>query len=158
MASTQLTTASSKSSSAVQKKAEDWVRTAYRKKHGINLTEQTIELPKGSKIRVDGLSEDGATVVEIFVRQDGMKAGQRRKIAMDALKLVTLKHAKPEIKTLALLVADESIANTLTSAGNWLAEALSTAGIKVEYVKLSPAQVDEIRSAQTTQHMANSAG
>ncbi len=87
-------------------------------------------------------TENGETVVaECYLRVDELKAGHRRKLAMDALKLLALRHSLPaESHVRCLLVVPQEMANRL-KGGGWFPVALQLAAEIVPVELLD----DEIR-------------
>jgi len=138
--------------SSVQRKAERWVIDAFNKGRKapakIRPPAAPLSLHDGAQITVDAISADEKTVVEIYVRQGDLKPGHRRKIAMDALKLVAL---KGKFEHRILLFAHEPIKRELEKTNTWLAQAIKQAGIEVEVVQLGPAQKKQITQAQERQ-------
>ena len=138
--------------SSVQRNAEQWVIDAFNKGRKVSARIEPpaapISLADGAQVTVDAISADGKTVVEIYVRQGELKPGHRRKIAMDALKLVALEGS---FEHRILLFAHEPIRNELEKTNTWLGQAIKQAGIEIEVVDLSVAQKAEIRQAQERQ-------
>ncbi len=104
-------------------------------------------------MQVDAASPDDRVLAEIFARQGTLKGGQQKKVAIDTLKLITVREERPGTD-LVLCFADESAAAYATRGG-WLAQALRTWGVRVEIVDIPQALHDEIRAAQKTQTMVN---
>ena len=75
-------------------------------------------------MHVDAVSPDGKVMAEIFAPQGELKAGQQKKVAIDALKLITVRHERPDTQ-LAIAFADEA-ASAYATRGGWVAQALRT--------------------------------
>src|SRR4051794_20387603 len=92
-------------------------------------------------------------MAEIFARQGELKGGQQKKVAIDTLKLITIRHERPETK-LVIAFADAE-ASAFATSGRWVAQALRTWNVNVELVEIPTALRDEIRAAQRRQRMVN---
>src|SRR5579863_9965965 len=69
-------------------------------------------------------TRDTILVGECYARIGKLKSGHRRKLALDALKLIALRHQlEPKFKVRLVLVVTEEVATQLACRG-WLAEAL----------------------------------
>jgi hypothetical protein len=112
-----------------------------------------LRLDGGSRVDVDGVSEDESVLVEIFAHQGRHRGGQYGKVARDALKLITLARTRPG-STLVLAFADEDAARCVTGK-SWLAEALKTWGIEVVVVPLDDKVREGLHAAQVRQVMIN---
>ncbi|MEA2188298.1 MAG: hypothetical protein QOK16_3309 [Solirubrobacteraceae bacterium] len=120
---------------------------------GARLSPATLVLDGGARVDVDGADVDRTTSVETFARQGRLKAGQYKKVAWDALKLITIAQARPDA-VLALGFASQEAADCVTGK-SWLSEALRAWGIKVIVVDLDQAVRDSILLAQARQIMVN---
>jgi hypothetical protein len=112
-----------------------------------------VDLPRGSYVNVDGMSEEPPVFVEVFAHQGALKGGQRHKIAGDVLKLVTLCKFYPTAR-LVIALASVDAARSLRNR-SWLAEAVATWGIEVVVVDLPEAVIESLRVAQLRQVMIN---
>jgi hypothetical protein len=119
----------------------------------VALGPQSISLPDGAQVDVDGVADDHSVLVEVFARQGRLKGAQFHKVARDALKLITLGRVYPDAR-LILAFGDQEAANCVT-AKSWLAEALRTWGVDVVVVELDDDVRDGLRAAQTRQVMVN---
>lgn len=142
------------SDSAEQREAEATILAAVAASVGQPLAPGTLALPGGSQVEVDGVAEDGSILVEVFARQGSMKGGQRRKVAQDALKLVTVAKDRPVRPRLILAFGDEKAAARCLWA-SWLSEALRIWGIDVLVVDLETDVRGLLRAAQLRQTMIN---
>lgn len=141
------------SSSHEQAAVEVLILEALGERLGAQVTPRRVDLPGGSYVNVDGVSDNPPVFVEVFAHQGALKGGQRHKVAGDVLKLATLGKAHSEAR-LVLAFADEIAATSVRNKG-WLAEAVSTWGIEVVVVDL-PAEVREgLNAAQLRQVMIN---
>lgn len=82
-----------------------------------------------------------------------MKGGQQKKVAIDALKLITVRVEHPDARP-ELAFADKDAATYATGRG-WLAQALRTWNVDVHVVQIPEELREEIRRAQTSQKMVN---
>jgi hypothetical protein len=142
-----------KSDSAVQRRAEDVIRGLLAESLGRCLQARTIKLKSGASVQVDAVAGDCSVLAEIFARQGTLKPGQQKKVAIDALKLITIGHAFPEGK-LMLVFADEA-AGAYARGGGWLAHALRSWNVQIKVVDIPPGLRADIRAAQATQRMVN---
>lgn len=141
------------SHSGVQLAAERVILQTLSERLGRRLAPRVMALPGGARVQVDGAAEDDSILVEVFARQGALKGGQQKKVAQDALKLVTLGRTYPDAR-LVLAFADYDAAAYAT-AGTWVAEALTAWGIEVVVVEVDEFLRSEIRAAQTRQVMVN---
>ena len=117
------------------------------------LPRRRLAFPSGAWCEVDGASVDENVLVEVFAHQGAGKGGQRGKIARDALKLMALRHHRPNARLLIAL-ADRQLVDSLT-AKSWLAEALRTFSVDVVYVEITAGARAAIADAQVRQVMVN---
>ncbi|UUY05746.1 hypothetical protein LRS13_09560 [Svornostia abyssi] len=141
------------SDSAVQRRAEEVIRALLSDRLGIPLVPRTIQLKAGAPVQVDAASPDGTVLAEIFARQGALKGGQQKKVAIDTLKLITVRHEQPEVK-LMLCFANQDAAAYATGGG-WVAQALRTWEVGVEVVDIPDDLRTEILAAQLGQTMVN---
>lgn len=141
------------SDSEVQRKAEAVIRDRLAERLQVPLEPRVIELAAGAPVHVDAVSSDGKVVAEIFARQGELKGGQQKKVAIDTLKLITIRREQPDIK-LVIAFADED-ASQYATGGGWVAQALRTWGVDVEVVEIPQDLRDEILAAQNNQRMVN---
>lgn len=142
------------SDSAEQRSAEAVILAAVGGSIGAELAPETLNLPGGSRVDVDGVAEDRSVLVEVFAHQGPLKPGQRHKVARDALKLITVAQALPERPRMMLAFGDEQAAAALQGK-SWLAEALVTWEIEVVLAELEPNVKAGLRAAQARQVMVN---
>jgi hypothetical protein len=145
--------ASQRSRSDVQARAEATIRERLAAILGIELRPGKLTLADGVSVSVDAAASDNSVIAEIFARQGRLKPGQMKKVAMDALKLVTIRHELRRAH-LVLAFADPEAAACVQRRG-WLSHALRTSGIQVLTVDIPSALRTEIRNAQGRQRMVN---
>ncbi len=143
------------SDSSVQREAEPLILGKVAEHVGKDLSPRSLALSGGSSVQIDGAAADESVFVEIFAHQGPLKGGQRRKVAQDALKLITLGRSRPDAQ-LIIAFGDPDAAAYATS-GTWLSEALDTWRISVLVVELEETARDGIRAAQVRQEMVNPA-
>lgn len=141
------------SDSLVQRRAEEVIRGLLAERLNVDLAPRTIRLKAGAPVQVDAASPDDRLLAEIFARQGTLKGGQQKKVAIDTLKLITVRQERPGTE-LVLCFADPAAAAYATGAG-WLAQALRTWQVQVEIVDISQDLRDQILAAQSTQTMVN---
>lgn len=140
------------SDSSVQLEAEATIRAAAAAELGVDLHPTELALATGTPVRVDGVTADESVIVEIFARQGTLKDGQRRKVGLDAFKLVTLGASRPGSR-LIMVFADNDAATYALGKG-WLADALKTWKVEVMVVELAPELRARILEAQEVQRDA----
>ena len=91
-------------------------------------------------------------VAECYARVGELKAGHRRKLAMDTLKLSALRRVLPESKHRFLLVVPEDLE---ISSGGWLREAIDLVA-EVVAVKLSESELGKLRQTMALQAQGQS--
>lgn len=113
-----------RSDSTVQLEAEAIIRTLVEAQLGRLLLPATVTLDSGAPVQVDGVAPDESAFVEIFAHLGKLKGGQQRKVASDALKLITLGRSRPHAKLHLAFTDDEAAGYALGSA--WFAQAIAT--------------------------------
>jgi hypothetical protein len=141
------------SNSEVQRRAEAVIRGRLAQTLNVPLEPRVITLAAGAPVHVDAVSPDGKQMAEIFARQGELKGGQQKKVAIDTLKLITIREEHPETE-LVLAFADKEAAAYATGGG-WVAQALRTWNVSVEIVEIPQELRNEIRAAQGKQRMVN---
>jgi hypothetical protein len=124
------------SDSAVQRDAEHIIRDRLAEDLGVKLVPTTIHLKAGAPVQVDAATSDGSVLAEIFARQGELKGGQQKKVAIDALKLITIREERPGVR-LIIAFADEAAAAYATGGG-WVAQALKLWGVDIMIVEIPP--------------------
>jgi hypothetical protein len=141
------------SDSAVQRRAEGVIRELLAERLKVQLDPKVIRLAAGAPVHVDAVSPDEKVFAEIFARQGELKGGQQKKVAIDTLKLITVRCERPDVK-LVLAFADANAAAYATGGG-WVAQALRTWGVRVEILDIPQELRAEIQAAQKGQRMVN---
>jgi len=142
------------SDSREQRQAEPLILEEVGHTLGATLEPQSLRLPDGARIDVDGVAADESVLCEVFSRQGRLKGAQLHKVARDALKLITAARSRPDAR-LVLAFGDDEAAACVTGT-SWLAEAIRTWGLEVIVVPLDELVRDGLRAAQARQVMVNS--
>jgi hypothetical protein len=148
-----LSSAGRVSDSEVQRRAEGVIRERWAERLGVPLEPRVVKLAAGAPVHVDAVSPTGAVMAEIFARQGELKGGQQKKVAIDTLKLITIREERPDTK-LVIAFADAE-ASAYATGGGWVAQALRTWKVGVEVVNIEHDLRDEILAAQKQQRMVN---
>ncbi len=148
-----LISAGQDSNSEVQRHAEAVIRGRLAQTLKVRLEPRVIKLAAGAPVHVDAVSPDGKMMAEIFARQGQLKGGQQKKVAIDTLKLITIRQECPETE-LVIVFADKE-ASAYATGGGWVAHALRTWNVRVEIVEIPQELRNEIRAAQGKQRMVN---
>src|SRR4051794_1714745 len=119
--------------STVQLEAEALIRAKVSEAIGVELAPARVAFDTGTPVDVDGVSADESVFVEMFARQGKLEGGQQKKVALDALKLITLARTRPGAK-LILAFADHEAAAYALGKG-WVADALKTWNVTVLIVE-----------------------
>jgi hypothetical protein len=114
-------------------------------------------LAGGAVVAVDGVSDDETVFAEVFARQGQLKAGQKHKIAQDALKLITIAQERPVRPRIVLAFAEPGIKAYLEGR-SWLAAAIASWNIEVMVADLDENVLHGIREAQARQIMLSPSG
>lgn len=141
------------SDSTVQQQAEAEILVSLSARLGTDLKTASLVLPNGARVLVDGAAQNNTVFVEVFAHQGRLKGAQPKKVAHDALKLITLQRSYPDAR-LILAFADETAA-ACVKGKSWLAEALETWSVEVEVVELSAETKQRLQEAQLRQVMVN---
>ncbi len=135
----------------VQREAEALIRDRAATLVGKSLASATVTFDTGAAVQVDGVADDESVLVEIFAHQGKLKGGQQRKVALDALKLITLGRSRPGTQLILAFADDEAAA--YARGNGWLAQALSTWNVTVLVIELDDEDRKKIRAAQIVQEM-----
>ena len=141
------------SDSSVQTRAEAVIRDLLAQELGVTLEPTPLKLECGPTVKVDAAAPDNTVIAEIFARQGQLKGGQQKKVAIDALKLITLRRVHQDAR-LILAFADEA-ASRYATAGGWVAQALREWNVEVKVLEIPDELRAEILAAQSTQKMVN---
>jgi hypothetical protein len=141
------------SDSAVQREAEHVIRKRLAAMLGVELAPKTIHLKAGAPVQVDAATVDDSVLAEIFARQGELKGGQQKKVAIDTLKLITIREEFPG--TRLIIAFADTVAAAYATGGGWVAQALKTWGVEVKVVDIPDELRARISAAQVTQTMVN---
>jgi hypothetical protein len=134
------------SDSAAQRDAEAVIIKAISDQLGADLVPRRVDLPGGTWVEVD--AADHTVFAEAIAHVGPMKGGQRRKVALDVLKLITVQRSHPGAR-LVLGFCDESAMSSLTG---WLGEAITILDIERRVVPLDPQLRERLLKAQARQY------
>jgi hypothetical protein len=118
-----------------------------------------FDLPGGSHVDVDaaqGSGTDAKVLVEAYAACGKLEAGRRRKVAVDALKLLSVRQSgacHPDAR-LIIAVADDEARDSIQG---WLRGALEAFDVEVVAADL-PEQVRDALRARSKQYMKNIGG
>lgn len=142
--------------------AEPEIRTAFEKHLGRrvgSLQSRVLPLVDGDEkvvVDVDAVSDDNLMFAEIFARVGKLKPGQRKKVAQDVLKLVTLLRDPARFPgATAHLVFIDNDARQSISNDSWLGQAIRLWGVEVHCLTIDQATIDRIRTAGDGATMVN---
>lgn len=141
------------SGSREQRDAEPLVLAAVAVAMGTVLAPRRLRLPGGSAVDVDGVGDDPPVLVEVYAHQGALRGSQPKKLATDALKLLTVRETLAPGARLVLALTDERAAAGIRSG--WLGEALALWGVEVVVVGLDAAVTAGLVAAQARQTMVN---
>jgi hypothetical protein len=105
------------SGSGTQLRAEQLILDKLKDQLDADLEPRSLQLPGGSRVDVDGVSADESVFIEIFARQGKLKGGQRRKVAQDALKLITLARSRPNAR--CIIAFGDTEAEQCVAGDSW---------------------------------------
>ena len=139
------------SDSSEQRSAEPEMLAALALQLGSPLAPKTLKTEEGGQVQVAGFSDEPLVLCETYAHHGSLKAGQKHKIAADALKLVFVEKllSRPALKI--ILLADEEAASYLRGR-SWLAAALKAMGVEVRVVGIRAELAEAIRAAQARQY------
>lgn len=137
------------SSSHENAAAEIAVMDLLRGRPGLgSLRPKTIELAADVEINVDGVTETDDCFVEVLAHHGKLIGGQKRKVAMDILKLVAVHERYPDAHLIVALTGHEAA----RSVAGWVRFVAESNGIHIEAIELGPeweARLDAARAKQT---------
>ena len=137
--------------SSVQRSAEPLMLAWLSDHLGAPMAPRAFAFGGRSRAEVDGVSEDGTILCEVWAHQGEPKSAQKFKVMNDAMKLLAVQRQHPKATRLILLFGDDAAARIFRS-GTWRAEALSQAGVEVMVADLDEEQRRLIREAQVRQY------
>jgi len=142
--------------------AESFMVEAFSREIGIVLKKTKRKLDDAT-VELDAFGEGGGrcVVAEVFARLAKPKAGQKKKILTDALKLVfvceSLRQQNPDQKVEAYLVfASDKVERAVTGEA-WAAAALRKFGIKTKLIELTEPLKTQVAETEKLQATGNSA-
>jgi hypothetical protein len=103
------------SDSSEQREVESLILAGLGPEYG-PLAPLTLALPGGARVDVDGVTPDHSVFVEAFAHQGRMKGSQPKKVAQDALKLITIRRQFPDARVV-LAFADELASRSVLEKG-----------------------------------------
>jgi hypothetical protein len=141
------------SSSTFQGEVEPEMLKILGKDLGVALKETTVEY-HGAKMKIDGVDIGETVFVEAFAHVGDFKSGQRRKIATDVLKFVSLRADRPEAKFILAFVDEAAKASVV----GWLRAAAEHHGIELALVDIPPHMKEKLMAVQADQKDGMKAG
>lgn len=135
--------------STEQNTAEPLILAGVEKALGMSLERRSLNLENGARVDVDGVAVDESVFVEIYAHQGPLNGGNKRKVAADALTLITIGRERPRSR-LVLAFADAQVVAWATGR-SWMAEALRASKIRVLAVELDEDIRALLRAAQARQ-------
>jgi hypothetical protein len=121
------------SSSHENKAAEIAVIDVLRERPGLaTLRPKTVELATGIAINVDAVTDADDCFVEVLAHHGKLVGGQKRKVAMDILKLVAVHERYPDAQLLVALTGHQAA----RSVAGWVRFVAESNGIQIEAVEL----------------------
>lgn len=100
--------------------------------------------------QIDGYSKSTKTYFEFYAGLNTLKAGQKKKISCDVLKLITIEQILNEPINKCVVVIHDKIAKELESS-SWLSKSIELFKIKVLYLDIGDAERLKIESAKKRQ-------
>ena len=134
--------------STTQREAEAEILRGIGEQLGITLAPRRLNLSGGTYVDVDGANADLTVFAEVFAHVGPMKGGQKRKVALDVLKLITVQRMYPGA-TLIVALCDHAAMASLTG---WLGEAISVWNVERRLAPLEPGLHRRLIEAQTRQY------
>lgn len=138
------------SDSVTQKSVEPSCLDAIAKEFNVRLRPEVISLEDGTVFKIDGVDRDAKFLCEIFAHRGALKAGQRKKLANDLLKLLVLEHALGGSWCKVVCVVDQHAYDFL-SGSSWCAKAMGVFRFKLHLVTLLPEIRQALQDAQALQ-------
>lgn len=128
--------------SRLEKGHSDWIRSTWKSVAG------ELHLPEvWKKAQPDAVWKTlggGIIVAECFAHLGNLKAGQRRKLAWDVLKLQGIRSVvSPSVPITCLIVVPQGIDSTL-KGNSWLSEAIRTVA-ELHEVELTPEERSRLK-------------
>jgi len=142
------------SSSTVQKEAEKELLKILGQKLKCVLEPHEIKVCEKSSVQIDGFSDKGRILCEVYAHIGSLRGGQPDKIAADILKLNLAENRKGGQWRKILLFADDMACKQLKGS-SWLAVVCKESQIEIEVAEVSKEIREKITSAQRKQKMVN---
>lgn len=137
--------------SSEQRRVEALMLELLGRRRGTTLLPRRLSSPSGAYIDVDGVSEDGAILVECWAHRGPAKVAQKYKLVNDAAKLHwAARWMVPAPSELLLCVGDELAVKHLRGK-SWQGEAIREMQVKIEVVELEEEDVAALLRAQQRQ-------
>ena len=137
--------------SSEQRQAERVMIARLAEELGVSLTPKGVPLPDGSRMELDGATENLSILVEAWAHQGPPKSAQKAKVSKDALKLAFAGRVVGTNPHKILLFCDEEAARPFVGRG-WEASALREFGIEVLVVALPADMRESVLAAQRRQY------
>jgi len=137
------------SDSEAQRRVERLLVDGVAREIGIPLAGETVPL-EGSTVQIDGMSREHRVLCEAFAHVGTLKAGQKRKLGNDVLKLLYAERCLTGTWRKVLAVPKGSAAVS-AGPGGWQAHALSMFNIDIVPVELGAEIMIELKEAQLRQ-------
>jgi hypothetical protein len=138
-------------SSSEQREAEREMMANLTAELGVKLAPTYLHIAAGIRMDIDGACAEPLVLVEAWAHQGRAKSAQRHKLAMDAFKLTTARHALGEHARLILLVSDEAAVSHAVGS-SWFGYALRVAGVEFKVVELAAETRARLQAAQKRQY------
>ena len=137
--------------SAEQRLAEPEMLAALGERLGVTLRKRTIKCPGGSRLDIDGASEEPLILCEAYAHQGSLKSAQTNKVVADALRLLLAEKILGTPARKIILFADEDAAKSVAGR-RWVADAFHVFDVEVEVVPLREDLRERLRQAQRRQY------
>jgi hypothetical protein len=118
---------------------------------GVALTKAKVALPGGCFAEVDGRSEGGTILCEVWAHHGAPKSAQKAKVMTDAAKLFVAGRAIGENVKKFIVLADQAAAGWFKGK-SWMAQALREMGVEIIVVDLPEAVRASVLAAQKRQY------
>ncbi|MFP5041672.1 hypothetical protein [Parasediminibacterium sp. JCM 36343] len=138
------------SDSTEQTVIESIVRTQLTEKLGIEFITGIIEL-EGISFQVDFYDETKFVYGEIFARVGELKSGQKRKICMDILKLLTIEKLLGKPIKKYIVFTDKKIEEKFKSK-TWYSKSILCFDLQIICINLTQEQQDLLKEVRKRQY------
>lgn len=113
----------------------------------VRLESKSMRLENGATFHLDGVNERAKVLCEVFSHLGDLKDGQKKKLARDVLKLITVERIKGEPWRKVICVADEPAQRYLVGR-SWCAAAVREFDFGVLLFALKPGQQRRLAKTQ----------